>query len=455
MKKIVLSIAGVMAAAAFAPEASALPLFARQTGMACSACHFQHFPLLNGFGRSFKASAFTMMGAQGKVEGDKLSLPETLNMAVLTTAGYTKNNSAPATVGAAAVGIKTPGNGSVYVPGTNGEFSLFIGGRTSEFSGALAEIGLTQFGGAGAGVASAKFPMLWSVGDARVGIVPFTTDAQGASYGFEELNTGANAIHIMEFAGGDFNGSIGPALSAAQYIGTAGTATGAALVANSDMGFINVTKYHLAGPAALGGTGAKLGSTYLRVAGTFDLAGWDSAVGVQSWSGSGTAVFPGIAPVVASATLHDTKAFAIDGQMQGEMGGMPVGFYASYANAPVSYAAGGNFYNNGGMLAAVGAGVGVTAKRSSFNISAEVGVLPEVATIGLGIRRGKSGTNSGTLLAGANDTDNAWLLAGTYKLQQNMMLQLVYTNQSGSYWSTANKNLLGSTQTAINLTTLF
>ena len=461
MKKIVLSIAGVMAAAAFAPEASALPLFARQTGMACSACHFQHFPLLNGFGRSFKASAFTMMGAQGKVEGDKLSLPETLNMAVLTTAGYTKNNTAPAAGTFAAAGVKTAGNGSVYVPGTNGEFSLFIGGRTSEFSGALAEIGLTQFGGAGAGVASAKFPMLWSVGDARVGIVPFTTDAQGASYGFEELNTGANAIHIMEFAGGDFNGSIGPALSAQQYIGTAGTATGAALVANSDMGFINVTKYHLAGPAALGGTGAKLGSTYLRVAGTFDLAGWDSAVGVQSWSGSGTAVAAGTALAPVVPTLHDTKAFAIDGQMQGELGGMPVGFYASYASAPVSYnPTGGNMYNNAGALAAVGAGVGVTAKRSSFNISAEVGVLPEVATIGLGIRRGKSGTNTGSGLAGANDTDNAFLLAGTYKLQQNMMLQLVYTKQSGGFWTsnalgTGNTQVTGSTQTALNLATLF
>jgi hypothetical protein len=451
MKKIVLSIAGVMAVAAFAPEASALPLFARQTGMACSACHFQHFPLLNGFGRSFKAAAFTMMGAQGKVEGDKLSLPETLNMAVLTTAGYTKNNTAAAAGVAAAGGIKTAGNGNVYVPGTNGEFSLFIGGRTSEFSGALAEIGLTQLGGAGAGVASAKFPMLWAMGDARVGVVPFTTDAQGASYGFEELNTGANSVHTMMFAGGDFNGSIGPALSAQQYIGTNGFATGAALVANSDMGFINVTKYHMAGPAALAGTGANLGSTYLRVAGTFDLAGWDSAVGFQSWSGSsfaGATLKLATTGAIAAATKEDTKAYAIDGQMQGELGGMPVGFYASYASASAGNAVTGNAYNNGGSLL-------TTGKRSSFNVSAEVGVLPEVATLGVGFRSGKSGINSGSLVAGANDTDNAFLLAGTYKLQQNMMLQLVYTKQSGVFWSAANAAALGSTQTAINLATLF
>jgi hypothetical protein len=96
-----------------------------------------------------------------------------------------------------------------------------------------------------------------------------------------------------------------------------------------------------------------------------------------------------------------------------------------------------------------------TGKRSSFNVSAEVGVLPEVATLGVGFRSGKSGINSGSLVAGANDTDNAFLLAGTYKLQQNMMLQLVYTKQSGVFWSAANAAALGSTQTAINLATLF
>jgi hypothetical protein len=36
--------------------AEATPGFARQTGMACVACHFQHYPTLNSFGRAFKAS---------------------------------------------------------------------------------------------------------------------------------------------------------------------------------------------------------------------------------------------------------------------------------------------------------------------------------------------------------------------------------------------------------------
>lgn len=440
MKKVVLSLAGVMAATAFAPEASALPLFARQTGMACSACHFQHFPLLNSFGRAFKASGFTMMGAQGKVEGDDLSLPNTLNMAVLTTAGYTKSDITGANATATTAGLNNDGNGTIYVPGTNGEFSLFIGGRVSDFAGALAEVGLG--GGAPAGVTSAKIPLLFNVSDGtRAGVVLFTTDGQGVSYGFEELNTGANAIHIMTFAGGDFNGSIGGTLSAQQYLGTGAAATGAAIVVNNSMGFINLSKYHGAGPltsSAAGGnvTGAKLSSTYLRVAGTFDLAGWDTGVGIQSWSGS--SLQHNTTQVTLGTGVYTTKATAIDGQMQGELGGMPVGFYASWASAPASV---------GGTLAAGNVNMfnptGVSSK-TSFNISAELGVIPEKATIGLGIRRAKNG-------AALNDKDNSILVAGTYKLAQNVMAQLVYTSQTGSAW-TGRK---GGKQTALNLTTLF
>ena len=432
MKKVVLSMAGVMAAAAFAPQASALPLFARQTGMACNACHFQHFPMLNSFGRSFKASGFTLMGAQGKVEGEDLSIPNTLNMAVLTTAGYAKtnrNNPAPG------LGANQNGNG-FFVPGTNGEFSLFIGGRVSDFAGALAEVGLLQTGGTGAGLASAKIPMLWSVGGGtRVGAVLFTTDGQGASYGFEELNTGANAVHTMLFVAGDTNGSIAGVLSAQQYIGTATAATGLAVVANNDMGFINLTKFHTVGPADLrsgaGGTGtskaisAKLGSTYLRVAGTFDMAGWDTGVGIQSWSGKST---------TGALALNSTKATAIDGQMQGSIAGMPVGFYASYARAP-SDATNVNLFNTGAFT------------RSALNISTEWGVIPEKATLGAAIRRGKSGVNVG----GINGTDNAWLINATYKLAQNMVVQLDYDSQSGDVWN----GVTGNKQTVLSLSTIF
>lgn len=447
MKKLILSLAGVLVTSAFAPQVSALPLFARQTGMECAACHFQHFPLLNAFGRAFKAGGFTMIGAQGKVEGDNLSIPNTLNMAVLTTAGYTKTNAAidPALN---VVGVRTPGDGTVYVPGTNGEFSLFVGGRVSENAGALTELGMLTEAGLGAGLASAKLPMLWEVADGtRAGLVPFTTNGQGASYGFEELNTGANAVHTMMFIGGDFNGSVAPVLSAQQYIGTGSQATGAAFVANNSMGFINLTKFNQVGPADLGGANAALTSTYLRLAGTFDLAGWDTGIGIQNWSGSSTlATFESADPFTGVVTpgglaLLDTKATAIDGQMQGALGDMPVGFYVTYARAPAPSGAYDNAYNSGG-----------TETRSAFNLAAELGVIPEKATVGFGIRRGKSGVTVG---AATNASDNAWLLEASYKLAQNMLLNLVRTSQSGAYWDATNKAAIGSTQTTINLATLF
>ena len=138
-------LAGLMAVVTFSSEVSALPLFARQTGMVCSACHFQHFPMLNGFGRAFKSAGYTMMGTQGKVEGEGLTIPNTLNMAVMTSAGYEKTNQAAGTGPQ-----KSTGDGAFYVPGTGGELSLFFGGRVTENAGFLAEIGT---GGSVSGIA--------------------------------------------------------------------------------------------------------------------------------------------------------------------------------------------------------------------------------------------------------------------------------------------------------------
>jgi hypothetical protein len=471
MKKIVLSLAGVMAAVAFAPEASALPAFARQTGMACAACHFQHFPALNSFGRAFKAGGFTMVGAQGKIEGDRLSIPDTLNMNFLTSLGYVKNNQTADTTGVS----KNAGNGGFYLPGVSGEASLFVAGRVSDFAGWLSEITLSG----AAAIDSGKMPILPEIGSSgiRAGLVPFATNGQGASYGFEYLNTGANAIHSITNTVG--NALVGgneflAAVSAQQYIGTATAADGIAGVVNSDLGFVNVTKYHQAGLA--NAQAGSLGSTYLRVAGLFDLGGWDSALGVQSWSGqslttgSTTACAAGSAPNAAGPAagticgngalpvfMGITKATAIDGQMQGALGGMPTGFYFSYANAPAQSGAIQNVFSQGGTLS-----------RTSFNVDAEIGVIPEVATIGAAIRRGKSGVDSGLITNGvannSNASDNAIYLTATYKLAQNMLARLSYVKQSGDYWNLVNtangpngtnSTVNGNTTTAVNLYVLF
>jgi len=48
-----------LASLAAAPPAQAVPSFARQTGMACEACHTV-FPELTHFGRVFKANGYTL-----------------------------------------------------------------------------------------------------------------------------------------------------------------------------------------------------------------------------------------------------------------------------------------------------------------------------------------------------------------------------------------------------------
>jgi hypothetical protein len=453
MNKIIFFLASVVAAVTFASEASALPVFARQTGMECAACHFQHFPLLNQFGRAFKTGGFTMIGAQAQVEGQGLSLPATVNAAVLTSMGYERTNATkavlPANLNMSAGGAST---GGFFVGSESGEASLFVGGRGSDFMGYLGEVTL---GNGGAQMDSLKTPILFDVNGTRVGPVFFSTNGQGASYGFETLNTGANAIHSITNTVG-FQGQYINAVSAQQYIGTGAAATGAAIVVANEMGFINLTKFAQIGAAdsgavqgALGskGTFVALGSTYLRLAGTFDLAGWDSAVGVQDWTGS-SAIATG---TPALAALEQSKATAIDAQTQGTLGAMPVGIYVTYARAPV---ASDGFANN-----AFNAGGAFT--KSSFNIAGELGVIPEKATVGAAIRRGKSGQDFGTLLGGApngtNATDNAIYLTATYKLAQNLLTRLSWVHQNGDFWSTPTTNTaaVGSSSYTLNLYALF
>ena len=257
------------------------------------------------------------------------------------------------------------------------------------------------------------------------------------------LNTGANVVHQMSPAPG-LNGAHSAALSAQQFIGTDGSATGVAFVANNPVGFINLTKYDQTGIA--NGTLAVLGSTYVRIAGMFDLAGWDAGAGIQVWSGNSAAAYN-----AGTYVYSDTKARAIDGQLQGMAGTLPVGFYASYATAP----AGAKTYNMDPAAAVPGSAVTTvygTLTKSAFNISAEVGVIPDKVTLGVAVRNGKSGVAVGS---NSNASDNAISLIATYKLAQNMIATFSLTNASGGYWDTAHQNALGSGTTTINLTALF
>jgi hypothetical protein len=443
MNKIVLSLASVLVATTFAPEASALPVFARQTGKSCNSCHFQHFPLLNANGQDFKNSGFTQVSGKGKFKGEDLSIPDNLNLGIFATTFFQTQSAGQNAGTTNAVAGDVPKWG---VPGTGGELSLFFGGRISEFAGFLAEAGLGGGGGStvdvtgtndpltnqvtasgtapgGGIVGAAKLVMLFPVGDMRIGPVIYSSTGQGAAYSFELLNTGAANTHKMMGNGGPRDQHVRAAY-AAQYLGTNTAATGVHVVANNSMGFVNIGAYEMAGNDAVGGANS-LNLTYIRLASTMPVGGWEAGFGIQNFGGKSS--------VTGSlGVLNAPKATVIDGQLQGDLGGTPVGFYASYGTAPAGTATESNPFNH--YVDSTGTAVAGTKAKTSLNVSAEFGVIPH-GTVQVAVRMAKNG-------AATDNADNALLLGVTYELAQNVGLSLTHTQQSGSAWNAVGGTVL-------------
>jgi hypothetical protein len=462
MKKLALYLAGLLATIAFAPQASAVPAFARQTGMACSACHYQHFPALTAFGRSFKTAGFTMIGSEGKVEGEGLSIPDTLNLAIILNMQYQKSNGDTSTTTPTTKNIN---NGAIDMT----QASLFLGGRISENIGFVGEMGMYP---GPAALASIKMPIMFEMGSAKVGVIPFTTDGLGVAHSFEEMNTGAVAVHL-------FNQQDMGAISAQQYIGTSSAASGAALVAGNEMGYINFAKWS---PNEMTSGYGSPTSSYLRLAATPGslIPGFDFAVGAQFWrgtsasaaaaagitittqaacSGTWTQIGTGGLGECANAGLTpdgviETEATSIDAQMMGDVGGMPLTLIASYAIAPGE--AGGsakqNLFNNN-----INNTIGENKK--SFNLGAELGVIPNKATLQLGLRKASSGQGSAVDPAVTNMTDNAIMVGATFALAMNVRAEFTYTKYSGSMYNSGENAMVadgnGNNLTTVNLWAAF
>ena len=426
--------------ASWSSRADAIPAFARQTESPCSTCHYQHFPVLNKFGRAFKAGGYTMIGPNtATVEGeDGLSIPKTLNAALIGYLTYQKTNgtNAPGNT------TNTPNDGILSIPQS---LHLYLGGRISQNIGFIAESCLeaacTSSGGILTGL---KIPFIYDIGMTGIGAVPFTYGEGGAgvAYGFELLNTGAVAIHA-------FNQQDMATISAQQYVAvnspmtksgpnpSAGlnvAASGVAFVATHEDGFINITKWqpsHFAG-----GQNGSPNASYFRIAATPPnlFPEWDIGFGAQLWSGSGAVASLADPPVTM-------EAFALDAQFLGPVGRFPLTIITSFASAkghdpadPVQ-----NLFND------QGGNVGSAEDRSSFNIGVEFGVIPEVATLQAGFRLARSGVNEtgpspapglpGAPMPGTNATDNAVMIGGTYKLVQNLRFTLTLSDYNGTYYS--------------------
>jgi hypothetical protein len=407
----------VLAAAAFAPEASAIPAFARQTSQACSACHFQHFPVLNPVGQEFKAGGFTQMSAKGKIKGEDISIPDNLNAAILFKGRYQKTSGSDGNV-AAGTGVPAAAVGTPVVSGTttNGgqwqvpdELSLFFGGRVGE--GEKVKMGFMFEGNTMAAglVAGLRIPVVIDTGAfAKFLAIPYATDSLGAGYGYELSSTGAVrgvrwAEHRKE-------------VSAAQYVGLGNTAaTGVALVAQTSFGYINFSRYS-PNFTMSGGTGVQMSSNWIRVAATPTVGDWAMHIGLASLSGSN---YPGGA---LTTNKFDTKGTIVDFQAQGQLGGNDTSLYAQYASAPAGNTTTANYYN------------GSTAEaKTATTVGIDYSVIPHALHVGGAIRKAKNG--KATLNA-----DDAMTLTVVYDLFQNVALHLNHSIYSGSSYNAGGAN---------------
>lgn len=367
-KFILLSLFAAVAVAAASSKSYAVPAFARQMGVECKSCHYQQFPLLNQFGREFKAGGY-IMGNQPHVEGEKMSLPNVLNASLVTKVRYQKTNGGD--------DKKATNYGELQFPD---EAALLIGGQAGTNIGFLLEAQLADPDAPT--FASYKMPIVYDVAASKLSVIPFSTDGLGASFGFELLNTGAvrnNRLteHRKE-------------VSAQQYLGTDGAATGFAFVAYHDTGYVN---YSLWKPVH--GSSSASFLNYLRVAATPQVAGWDLGVGGQLWSGTSTD------ETTAPNTEEKADAWAIDAQAQGTVASMPLGVYLTYGSV----------------------GKDSTLQKAdskAATIAAELSVLPSTQ-VSIALRRAET----------TGKSDNAIALGVKYLLAQNVQLSLNHSIYSG------------------------
>jgi hypothetical protein len=175
MKKLftlVLATAVVMVGSLVAPKsAEAVPAFARQVGVSCTACHFQHLPKLNAFGRSFKLGGMTQASVD-LLEDDGLSIPSVMNVGMVIKYRYKKTTEV--TEATIATGKE---RGQWNMPD---EIALFVGGRMGEHWGYITE-------GANPD-AHNKIIYSTDVGGITAGGYIYSTEGGGGAYGMEIVN---------------------------------------------------------------------------------------------------------------------------------------------------------------------------------------------------------------------------------------------------------------------------
>jgi len=380
MKKIIFSAAAfavvAVSTAVVAPTTSeAIPAFARQTGAACLACHFQTFPTLAPMGRAFKEGAFTDVGDQGLIEDELLSITESLNFTMVLRPQFNSTTTAAGTT-------KTFGIGDQV---------LMFGGRVGSNTGTFVEWDAADAG------PSANFQLLssWDMGDAKVG-VDFWKAGFGETSGMEIGSTFGQH-------GGALNGK---GVSASNIISgvPGGTMGGVTFFYAND--FVNASITALTDHADGATSMAWKFAPSARIFFHQETGDFEIGIGGGLTSGSTGA---GASPLaVPPGTTVDMKKWMVDFQAQGSVGDMLVGIYADYAQAGASAT---NVFTAG------------TGKSDGFSIRGNATVVHGVI---LGAGYGIMNTR---LTAGATPTKlTQWQISGEYEIYQNFVVFATYNN---------------------------
>lgn len=375
-----LAVSGV---AMMPADALAMPNYSRQMNTDCSSCHFQHFPKLNAYGRSFKASGFSMT-AQESLSGKNMSMQPTLN------AGYF---------------IKTrvwDDDNTKAKWDFPDESALLLGGRLAEGMGGMLEVGDDLL--------SYKVSLTRHLAGMDMGATAFATDGLGAAYGFELFNTGTMRNHrAFERAHKVTQGQNGLDLT--------GAASGVAFhTHNSD--FFAALTFYMPDSVIAGHTKRDAGtdlSTYARVAWTPNIGGHDVGVGVGVHSGKTKATCDDASLCTAGVmTEFVTEAWLVDAQFQGKVGGKELGLYFVYAKGGEDEGAANTVYVFNGGQADAPSGWGLDA---AYSLNDEVHLLGSVS-------RHDNGH--------ATKSEMSRLGLGVYwLLAQNISLQPMYESFSG------------------------
>ncbi len=372
----------------FVTNAYAIPAFARQMGISCNACHSQNgFPALNRFGRSFKASGFTMVGAQKSISDDQngkfLSLTDTLNLSFNVKVGYVK-------------GSDPTKSSEIQFPQ---DLGFMIAGRVADNIGIFTEIGYEAEDNNSPifQLSTVILPIVYQVSDYTLGTVLYRTSEFGPAASYDTLATGSIA-----------NGQTLQAASAASaqsYIvdnaGAEAPAEGVGFYIASDLWYGVYSAY----VPTVGTVSGVSPASYASLAYTPQVGNWDIGIGGQLWWGTASRDD-------ANSSLpkieDKTNQFALNFQAMGEVQTVPTSLFITYANA-----------KQGTIFAQTPNNV------TAATVVGEVAPIAHVLMFSAGYRVANNGQNT-------NSSDNANLFAIKYFYKENVQCQLNYVINENS-----------------------